>query len=85
MTNNAAAPAIRRLALGRNNYLFAGSDTAGQRAAGMYTIIETAKLDGHDPEAFLADVVGRIADHPARRIDELSPWRWQSLDNRKAA
>ena len=78
MTNNAAERAIRPLALGRKNYLFAGSDTGGQRAAVMYTIIETAKLNGLDPEAYLADVVDRIADHRANRIDELLPWRWQA-------
>ena len=85
MTNNAAERAIRPLALGRKNYLFAGSDTGGQRAAVMYTIIETAKLNGLDPEAYLADVIGRIADHRASRIDELLPWRWQAQDDRKAA
>jgi len=56
-----------------------------QRAAVMYTIIETAKLNGLDPKAHLADVVDRIADHRANRIDELLPWRWQAQDDRKAA
>lgn len=78
MTNNAAERAIRPLALGRKNYLFAGSDTGGERAAVMYTLIETAKLNGLDPEAYLADVVDRIADHPMARLDELLPWRWRS-------
>lgn len=85
MTNNAAERAIRPLALGRKNYLFAGSDTGGERAAVMYTLIETAKLNGLDPEAYLADVIGRIADHPANRIDELLPWRWRAPDQRRAA
>lgn len=85
MTNKAAERAIRPLALGRKNYLFAGSDTGGARAAVMYTIIETAKLNGLDPEAYLADVLDRIADHPASRIDELLPWRWAEQESRQAA
>ena len=76
MSNNAAERAIRPLALGRKNYLFAGADAGGERAAVLYTIIETAKLNGLDPEAYLADVLARIADHPAKRIDQLLPWRW---------
>jgi len=72
--NNAAERAIRPLALGRKNWLFAGSDSGGERAAIMYTIIETAKLSGLDPEAYLRHVIGRIADHPIKRIDELMPW-----------
>jgi len=74
ISNNAAERAIRPLAIGRKNWLFAGSDTGGQRAATIYTIIETAKLSGLDPEAYLRDIITRIADHPARRIDELLPW-----------
>jgi hypothetical protein len=77
MENNAAERAIRPLALGRKNYLFVGSDEGGRRAAIMYTIIETAKMNGLDPEAYLADVIARIADHPANRIDELLPWNWR--------
>ena len=76
MSNNAAERAIRPLALGRKNYLFAGADAGGERAAVLYTIIETAKLNGLDPEAYLADILARIADHPAKRIDQLLPWRW---------
>ena len=76
MSNNAAERAIRPLALGRKNYLFCGADAGGERAAVLYTIIETAKLNGLDPEAYLADILARIADHPARRINELLPWRW---------
>lgn len=72
--NNAAERAIRPLALGRKNWLFAGSDSGGERAAMMYTLIETARLNGLDPEAYLRDVIGRIADHPMKRLDELLPW-----------
>ena len=74
MTNNAAERAIRPLALGRKNWLFAGSDTGGERAAIMYTIIETAKMNSLDPEAYLRDIIARIADHPINKIDELLPW-----------
>ena len=74
ISNNAAERAIRPLALGRKNYLFAGSDAGGERAAAAYTLIETAKLNGLDPEAYLCQVIGRIADHPINRIAELLPW-----------
>ena len=76
MSNNAAERAIRPLALGRKNYLFAGSDAGGRRAAIMYTLIETAKLNDLDPEAWLTDVIARIADHPINHIDDLLPWNW---------
>ena len=76
ISNNAAERAIRPLAIGRKNWLFAGSDTGGERAATIYTIIETAKLNGLDPEAYLRDIIGRIADHPFKKIDELLPWCW---------
>jgi len=76
MTNNAAERANRPLTLGRKNWLFAGADSGGDRAALMYTIIQTARLNGLDPEAYLCDVLGRIADHPINRIDELLPWNW---------
>jgi hypothetical protein len=71
--NNAAERAIRPLALGRKNWTFAGSDAGGESAATIYTLIETAKLNGLDPEAYLRHLIARIADHPARRIDELLP------------
>ena len=58
----------------RKNYLFAGSDRGGERAAAMYSLIGSAKLNGIDPEAYLSHVLARIADHPVRRIDELLPW-----------
>ncbi len=74
--NNTAERSIRPLALGRKNYLFAGSDQGGERAAILYTLITTAKLNGLDPEAWLADVIRRIGDHPASRIEELLLWRY---------
>ncbi|MCP4381560.1 MAG: IS66 family transposase [Hyphomicrobiales bacterium] len=74
--NNAAERAIRAIALGRKNWLFAGSNDGGDRAAAIYSLTETAKLNGIDPEAWLRDVLNRLATHPAKRIDELMPWRW---------
>ena len=71
---NAAERAIRPLALGRKNWLFAGSEEGGKRAAAIYTIIETAKLNGLDPQAYLTQVLTRIADHPVNRVNELPPW-----------
>jgi hypothetical protein len=85
MTNNAAERAIRPLVLGRKNYLFAGSDSGGVRAAKMYTLIETAKLNGLDPEAYLRDIIACIADHPINRIDELLPWTWKAVADKLAA
>ena len=76
ITNNAAERAIRPIALGRKNWLFAGSDNGGRRAATIYTITQTAILNGHDPEAYLANILARIVDHPSNQIDELLPWRW---------
>src|SRR5579875_283866 len=75
--NNAAERALRAVALGRKNYLFAGSDAGGQRAAAIYSLIETAKLNGLDPEAYLRDVLNRIADHPIKRVADLLPWNWK--------
>jgi transposase len=74
ISNNAAERAIRPLAIGRKNYLFAGSDRGGERAAAIYTLIETAKLNGLDPQAYLSAVLTRIAEHPINRIDALLPW-----------
>ena len=72
--NNAAERSLRAVVLGRKNYLFAGSDAGGERAAALYGLIGTAKLNGLNPEAYLHDVLSRIADHPINRIDELLPW-----------
>jgi transposase len=77
LSNNAAERAMRGVALGRRSWLFAGSDRGGQRAAAIYSLIVTAKLNDVDPQAWLADVLARIAGHPAHRIDELLPWNWQ--------
>jgi len=76
LTNNAAERALRGFALGRKSWLFAGSDRGADRAAVMATLIVTAKLNDVDPQAWLADVLARIATHPAHRLDELLPWNW---------
>lgn len=72
--NNAAERALRAVALGRKNYLFAGSDRGGERAAAIYSLLGSAKLNGLDPEAYLSNLLARIADHPVNRIAELLPW-----------
>ena len=78
LTNNAAERALRGIALGRKSWLFAGSDRGGQRAAFMYSLIVTAKMNDIDPQAWLADVLARIAEHPAHKLDDLLPWNWKA-------
>src|SRR6202030_4615144 len=85
LDNNPAERALRCVAIGRKNYLFAGSDAGGRRAAAIYALIESAKLNGLNPQHYLADLLARIADHSARRIAELLPWNWQPLDATRAA
>jgi transposase len=77
LSNNAAERALRGIALGRKSWLFAGSDRGGQRAAAMYSLIVTAKMNDIDPQAWLADVLARIAEHPAHDLDALLPWNWR--------
>jgi hypothetical protein len=81
LSNNAAERGLRGIALGRKSWLFAGSDRGGQRAAAMYSLIVSAKMNGVDPQAWLADVLARIASHPAHRLDELLPWNWSSANS----
>jgi transposase len=86
LSNNAAERALRGIALGRRSWLFCGSDRGGHRAAAMYSLIISAKMNGVDPQAWLADVLARIATHPAHRLDELLPWNWRPhVDIAKAA
>jgi transposase len=77
MSNNAAEREMRAVAVGRRNWTFAGSDEGGRRAAAIYTLIATAKLNDIDPQAWLADVLARLPDHPAKRIHEFLPWNWR--------
>jgi transposase len=78
LSNNAAERALRGIALGRKSWLFAGSDRGGRRAAAMYSLIVTAKMNDVDPQAWLADVLARIAEHPVHKLDELLPWNWRA-------
>ena len=80
LSNNAAERALRGIALGRKSWLFCGSDRGGHRAAAMYSLIVTAKMNNVDPQVWLADVLARIATHPAHRLDELLPWNWAPKD-----
>jgi len=77
MSNNAAERAVRCIAVGRKNWTFAGSDEGGHRAGAIYTLIETAKLNDIDPQTWLADVLARLPDYPAKRIADLLPWNWR--------
>jgi len=87
LSNNAAERGVRGIALGRKSWLFCGSDRGGERAAVMYSLIVTAKMNDIDPQAWLADVLARIAEHPVQKLDELLPWNWRQLNfrNRQAA
>ena len=85
LTNNAAERALRCVPLGRKSWLFCGSDRGGQRAAVAYSLIQTCRLNDIDPQAWLADVLARIADHPVSRIHELLPWHWRDAQLALAA
>jgi transposase len=85
LTNNAAERQLRGIALGRKSWLFAGSDRGGERAAVMYTLIQTARLNDVDPQAWLADVLGRLNDHNIHNLDQLLPWNWKGQPARLAA
>jgi transposase len=85
ITNNAAERALRGIALGRKSWLFAGSDRGGERAAVMCTLIQTARLNDVDPQAWLADVLARINDHNIQKLDQLLPWNWKNEQAKLAA
>jgi transposase len=85
LTNNAAERALRGIALGRKSWLFAGSDRGGERAAVIYTLIQTARLNGVDPQAWLADVLARINDHNIHKLEQLLPWNWKTATAKLAA
>ena len=85
LTNNAAERALRGIALGRKSWLFAGSDRGGQRTAFMLSLIGTAKLNDIDPQAWLANVLARIADIPQNRLHELLPWNWGAPEDQREA
>jgi transposase len=84
LSNNAAERALRGVAIGRRNWTFAGSDEGGRRAAAVYSLIETCKLNGVDPQAWLAFVLAKLPDHPAKKIDELLPWNWKAATDAAA-
>ncbi len=84
-SNNAAERALRGIALGRKSWLFAFSDRGGQRTTFMLSLIATAKLNDIDPQAWLSDVLARIADLPQTRISELLPWNWRTAENQRQA
>jgi len=85
LTNNAAERALRGVAVGRRNWTFAGSDAGGHRAAAVYTLIETCKMNDVDPQAWLADVLARLPDHPANKVADLLPWNWKANQQSKVA
>src|SRR5438105_1707234 len=81
MSNNAAEREIRAVAIGRKNWTFAGSDEGGRRAAVIHSLIATGKLNEVDPQAWLADVLARLPEHPAKRIDELLLWKCKTSNS----
>jgi len=83
LTNNAAERALRGIALGRKSWLFAGFERGGDRAAFIYPLIVTAKMNDIDPQAWLADVLARLPDMPISRVHELLPWHWKSATELK--
>ena len=85
LSNNAAERALRGIAVGRKAWLFTGSDRGGERAAAIYSLITTAKLNDVDPRAWLADVLARINDHPASRLADLLPWNWNAAPTQTQA
>ena len=85
LSNNAAERALRCVAVGRRNWTFAGSDAGGRRAAAIYSLIETCKLNDVDPHAWLADVLAKLPDHPAHRVGELLPWAWKARQEAAAS
>ena len=85
LTNNAAERALRGIALGRKSWLFAGSERGGERAAFMYSLIVTAKMNDIDPQAWLADVLARLPNTTASHVPDLLPWNWQPSERRRAA
>jgi transposase len=85
LSNNAAERALRGVAIGRKNWTFAGSDAGGHRAAAVYTLIETCKMNDVDPQAWLADVLARLPDHPASKVADLLPWNWKASQQQTSA
>lgn len=83
--NNPAERALRSIGIGRKNWLFAGAETGAETLARAMTLIETAKMNGLDPQAYLADILARIHDHKINRLDELLPWNWAPAALRTAA
>jgi transposase len=84
LSNNAAERALRGVAVGRKNWTFAGSDAGGHRAAAVYTLIETCKMNDVDPQAWLADILARLPDHPANKVADLLPWNWRPARQQSA-
>lgn len=85
ISNNLVENALRGVSLGRKNWLFVGSAKGGEHAAIFYSLVETCRLNGIDPQAWLTDVIERIGEHPINRIDELLPWVWANIRGLKIA